>query len=435
MQVTTESQEPTTYWLLTWLESQGISTSAQAAAILNRPSTLRELRDVAEQWSSSVETPPLGLNLVAGAGLRLDDDLSCPSAGCRRQQVDVLFRHAWHYYDRVLLPDGVGRLVQHPPQGWGAEYLRDVLVGLIDVVLHIQHLGASSLVHYYSPTQSSSLVVDEALDEGLADQQDRWDDAWNDVEAILIAEGSYEFESLGEGEFQVTYSDPLLAIGSKFDIKLDEGEPEAEEFLRRAAAHEIMHGHMVELESDLVAARLLRGPLGSTVWSHERVLSHLSKYPDTSNVLFRVAFPSLEHVPIKELISIRATEGDAFLAFREALTKAVGEMVANNRASDPQAVADEILRDVVEPELAKLRRRLYSARRALIRKAATSLGLAGVSTLCGLQFGANAALAASAGVALLLPGMGTAASKYWDEKQTVEISDMFFLWKALQHAE
>jgi hypothetical protein len=70
-----ETEEPATYWIVTWIESQKIRTLAQAAATLDRPSTLHELRDVAEQWSGSVEPPPLGLNLVAGTGLRLDDDL------------------------------------------------------------------------------------------------------------------------------------------------------------------------------------------------------------------------------------------------------------------------------------------------------------------------------------------------------------------------
>src|SRR5438093_5059921 len=91
----------TSYWLLGWLESNKIKTVAQAAALLAKPSRVRELRKVAEQWWESVGTQALpGLNLVAGTGLRLDDDLTCPNPTCRLQQIDVLFRHAWHYFDR-----------------------------------------------------------------------------------------------------------------------------------------------------------------------------------------------------------------------------------------------------------------------------------------------------------------------------------------------
>src|SRR5713101_5826916 len=179
------TQEPAAYWLLTWLESQKIRTSAQAAAALRQRSTLHDLRDVAEQWSGSVAAPPDGVNLVAGTGLRLDDYLTCPSPACRRQQVDVLFRHAWHYFDQILLPDGVGHLLLNPPHGWSTEYIQEALLNLVDVVLHIQQLGAGPLVSYYPPTKSAPPVLDEVL---AGHRGDRWDEAWRHVENTLIAE-------------------------------------------------------------------------------------------------------------------------------------------------------------------------------------------------------------------------------------------------------
>ena len=122
MHLNVSTHESNPYWLFTWLESRKVRTSADAAILLSKRSTLHELHDVAEQWSVSVVPPPKGVNLVAGTGLRLDDDLVCPNPACRRSYVDVLFRHAWHYFDRILLPDGVGHILLNPPDAWSEEY-------------------------------------------------------------------------------------------------------------------------------------------------------------------------------------------------------------------------------------------------------------------------------------------------------------------------
>jgi hypothetical protein len=107
------------YWLLAWLKRNKISTVEQVNTIIDRPSGFAEMRKAAEQWENSASIDaPLGCNLAAGTGLRLDDTLTCPSPSCRRQQIDVLFRHAWHYFDRVLLPDGVGHLLRDRPSAW-----------------------------------------------------------------------------------------------------------------------------------------------------------------------------------------------------------------------------------------------------------------------------------------------------------------------------
>jgi hypothetical protein len=260
-----------------------------------------------------------------------------------------------------------------------------------------------------------------------------WARAWRGVEATLVAKGRYEFERVSQRRFRVHYSDPFLGVGEVFEIELKDVRGVNEQILRAEAAHKVMHSHISELEKDLTATRLLGGSLGSAVWSHERVLCGTTKDMEVTNIAFRLSFPSLVGVPIKELVSIRIAEADAFIAFRSALAKTMSELVAGGRVSDPDAAAAEIIHDLVNPELAKLRQRLRSAKRALTRKVGVSLALAGVGTICG-SLGGVPPLAAG-GVGFLLSGAGSAASKYSDEKQAIELSDMFFLWKALQHAD
>ena len=105
------------YWLFGWLDSHRIKSVPDIRRALGDKAHIEELREVSEQWRASASNVnDDGINLVAGTGLRLDDLLTCPSLPCRQQQVDVLFRHAWHYFDRILLPDGVGHLLENGPR-------------------------------------------------------------------------------------------------------------------------------------------------------------------------------------------------------------------------------------------------------------------------------------------------------------------------------
>jgi hypothetical protein len=350
---------------------------------------------------------------------------------CRRQQIDVLFRHAWHYFDRVLLPDGVGDLLLHPPRGWNQEYMLEVLLDRINLVLHIQELGAIDLVYYYPrPPQATENFTEIFGPE----QEAQWAEAWHGVEATLISEGLYHFERLGPRRFRVDFSDPLLDIASGFEFKLDKGESASEESLRAKVAHSIMHWHISSLEEDLRARHMLAAPLGATVWSHERVLPRIGGVPGAAEILFRLSLPSLAHIPIRDLMAVRAAEGASFETFRSALTKATREMMTNRSISNPGDAAAEIIREIVEPELARLKQRLHTAQRALARKTAVSVVLAGLTTTCGLLLGVAPVITGCAGVGALVSGVGTAAFKYLDEKQSIELTDMYFLWKALGHA-
>jgi hypothetical protein len=109
-------------------------------------------------------------------------------------------------------------------------------------------------------------------------------------------------------------------------------------------------------------------------------------------------------------------------------------MKANGKADDARALAEEVRIEWIEPELAKLRTRLNSAQKALRRKAYISAGITGISTLCGLKLGAGAGAAVGTGLGLLASGISRDTSKYYEEKEAIELSDMFFLWQALKHA-
>jgi hypothetical protein len=130
---------------------------------------------------------------------------------------------------------------------------------------------------------------------------------------------------------------------------MDKGESACEESLREKVAHCIMHWHISSLEEDLQARHMLGAPLGAAVWSHERVRSRIGGVPRAADIPFRLSLPSLAHIPIKELIAIRAAEGASFAIFRSALTKAAREMVTDGKGDNPEEAAAEIIDTIRRP--------------------------------------------------------------------------------------
>jgi hypothetical protein len=283
----------------------------------------------------------------------------------------------------------------------------ELLLNRIDLVLHIQQLGAIDLVYYYPRTYEAVENLTEIFD---SEQEARWAEAWEDAGATLTSEGRFHFKRLGPRQFWVDFSDPILEVRSGFKLKLDKGESASEESLRAKAVHSIMHEHISYLEEDLEARCILGAPLGATVWSHERVLSRIGGVPGAPEILFHLSLPSLAHIPVRDLIAVRAAEGASFETFRNALTKAAREMVTSRSISNPKDAAAEIIREIVEPDLARLKQRLRTAQRLLARKTAVSISLAGLTNTCGLLLGVSPAVAGGAGVGTLMSGVGTACS-------------------------
>ena len=105
------ADEPNSYWVLGWLDQTGVESLDEIGRQLADFRKRHEMRELAEAWKEAVvNTQPTGLNLVAGTGLNFADRLTCPTPVCRMNQIDVLFRHAWHYFDTDYVFDESQRL-------------------------------------------------------------------------------------------------------------------------------------------------------------------------------------------------------------------------------------------------------------------------------------------------------------------------------------
>ncbi len=271
------------YWVYGWLDSHRVSSVEDLRVALGQPNCLAELTEVAEAWRNGAPAPPQGVNLIAGTGLRLDDMLTCPYLQCRRKQVDVLFRHAWHYFDRILIPDGVGHVLLHRPK-WKTDVLLTIISDWIAIAMYIRELGAAGLVHYYPKSKSRDHILTENDIRLLAAEIDG-------VATVLAEQCDFTFERTNPRTITMTYHDPLtpLAGGSTWvfdsDCKLTDQE------LCIQASRRIAVEHLNYFDEDLGIRKRFNGALGSVMWSHE-ILSGMTT-PSAHDVILRIVLPGL----------------------------------------------------------------------------------------------------------------------------------------------
>jgi hypothetical protein len=153
---------------------------------------------------------------------------------------------------------------------------------------------------------------------------------------------------------------------------------------------------------------------------------------DTGTLAFHLNLPTLHGVEVRTLLKIRSDERPAFEKFRRALVQAMDDRLANNKAANLQEIANEIRRDVLDPALDDIELRLKRAAGALTEKAATSIAIGSLPTICGLYTATPLLIAA--GITPVITTLINATHKYIEEKRDVALSDMFFLWEAQRHA-
>ena len=84
---------------------------------------------------------------------------------------------------------------------------------------------------------------------------------------------------------------------------------------------------------------------------------------------------------------MRHDEAELFSRLRTRLRAAITEQSSNLGSKDPSQLAGEIQRDMVEPELRKIKARLRASEKVLTRKSVVGLALESLVTTCGMHAG------------------------------------------------
>jgi len=191
--------------------------------------------------------------------------------------------------------------------------------------------------------------------------------------------------------------------------------------------------HVAHLTSDLLASEMFSVPLGAVIPAHQWLVRKALP-PTLEEVAFNLQLPVLDGVPAQSLIALRRNEGDAFRRFQGALRTAIQERIKVAGASCSAVMAEEIRRDVIDPRVSEIGSLLKSSEWTLTKKSATGVFLGALATTCGILCGAPVTMAFSAGATAAVTLLGKAAGSHIDRLAEIKAGDMYFMWKATEHA-
>lgn len=418
------------YWASTWLDSQGIRSIDRLTASLGSPTMLRELKESAESvidvWRASpIEPQPR--SLVAGAGIDLSGRLDCNATECRRAQVDKLFRRAWHYFDKIVARDSIAEVLIVHKDCPDSELL-ERLVPLFETLFIVRELGAEALVEFLPRVPACAVHWHQHAEEaGIGDIADREESIVDDFARNATAEIHNE-----EGTVVCVLNSPDFSHTQWIDFEPQRIAGKTEEQILRAAVGRVVREFLVHLTADVKAAKMYGGAFGSTIPAFHRLMAGRGNRP--ASVAVELELPALEGLSTEQLIEVRCKYEDSFARFQQRIRAFVADCIRDGVIS-PEDVKSKLSSDLIDRDLAELRRKLDDARKSLKMKGVYAAGLGALVATVGVTtklvtdpvaFG----LAASIGATSLSPGV----SRHIDEVTSVKSHDLYFLLQAEKHS-
>jgi hypothetical protein len=427
------------YWFAEWLQRNRVRHEASLRKVFARRQGLASLLEAAPPPIVHVSTePPQLVELTGGKGIDLTGKLGCRHIDCIEKELDELFHHAWHYFDRILLPDQALYRVVDFNQHKDTDALVAGLSSFIKVLQLLEKVGGDKLVVFEARTPGCTEhfhqhAQDAGIDQALANT--------NDFLKELITTGKMSWNLREEkGHMHLGYRLVHQAFvhyewGSLCSLQAP--LPEEREAIRRAVAESVLRKYTAELCADALSARRRRTPLGATIPCYRRLLAtHPSV--QVEDVAFELHLPIAKEIPVSSLIKLRKDEADAFERFQVALRTAVKDRLATASSSNAKDLAREIKRDVIDPELRKIREKLKASRSLTVKSAGTGMALGVAAATVGLLTPLHAnpigtGLVVGGAITLGASSLKKAVDDYLAVKREVSLSDMYFLWQAHRH--
>lgn len=410
------------FWLYEWLDNLDIRSYGQAQKLLEDRVALTDLRERAGSVPYTTERLPPGdaPTLVAGRAIDLSGHLDCLGWECVQKQVDVLFNHVWHYFDRIVV---VGPSAHEISSSFdnGAGLPRH-LPTYIRLLLYLREIGAEELLLFRQKRPPCQVHLRQHLKEvGIEDVESQ-------AESLIprLAQEATIQVKPRDGHIDYTFRHAEFEHTEWGSIRADFNDD-----LPRAVARAVVRKYLAAFASDVYTARTLSCALGSTIRFHRQLLNDEIAGSRNDKVAFQLELPVVDGLDARTLLKIRNDEKLSFNRFHRALLAAINERLAANANNNARKIANEIYKDILEPALADIELRLKAATRSLRKKAGISLAI-GVPTIYGL-YTVNPLLIA-AGVAPLVTSVHNAVHRCIEERGNVALSDMFFLWQAQKHA-
>jgi hypothetical protein len=418
------------FWMFDWLERTGITDVSEARKALNDKAAVKSLFQMAEANTKRRTGVSRAANsILAGAGLDLSSSLACRHLECRVAKVDDLFSRAWFYFDEVVVADSFTHPILRHENELGTEWGKEKFLGGVAALLTIQARGAQELVAFADKSFHKSI---RDVRRGSQEEQDSLVSWLNEGATVrrratrspdrAVAAGLKKRDARIEHWFQHPESDVRIQVDVPRTV-VQLGEPAVHQFVLGRVA-QIHYGTLAD---DIRLSTNLHVPLAVTNRIHNRLCGSAHDISSDA-VLFALELPILHNLSIDQVIALRSEEGESFDQLRAAFKAAIKARLANRDTVNVERIAIEIKEDLIVPQLNLISRRLKLAERTLGRKSAVAIGAGALTTIVGYLGGLGplSLLAGAVVTALDKP----AIDAYFDRREEIEMSDMFFLWTA-----
>jgi hypothetical protein len=245
------------FWLYDWIDNCGIRDFAHAERFLRDKAGLADLRERSAAVPYTLASLPLNeqQTVVAGCGLDLSGQLSCFHWECAKEQLDSLFAHVWHYFDRIVV---VGPSAYEISSEWNDTGKPPVrLATYIRLLLYVREIGADEVLVFRQKPPACELHLEKHLKEvGL-------DEVLGESETLiprLAAEAKIEAKP-HQDHIDYNFYHPTFVHNVFGAIKKDCVGPDH----RSAITGAVIRKQLAALSSDLRAVQSLHCSLGATV--------------------------------------------------------------------------------------------------------------------------------------------------------------------------
>lgn len=407
------------YWLARWIDECAIQSEGDMERCLTTQSSVQKIIQlIMAETSDPLTFTQIRVSggAIAGRGVDLSGMLTCQAYECQRKIIDNSFVSILHYFDSIVVeglsPHRALTFARHDPSAFAHSILEHG-----KTLLYLREIGAEPFVIFVEKPGLCEHHFNEGADRlrvfSAFDKSDN-----EKLVSRILRTSAFDIREVDGGHW-VRVDGPLFQEPVTYLLK-DSQKP-----TKKSLADYVAKLYSGSLVTDAFTAGLFNLPLaeaGSAAWL---LKGHRRAQPTEADVAIQLNLPVLDRLDLGSFLKLREDEREAFESFRTALTAAISEQLSKKSTATQAAAA--VVKEFVAPSLAEIERRAASSRRVLLRKSALDFSVGTAATIVGL----------TASIPLVLTGTAAAVAasldvvhKYIDTRDSVRLSDCYFLWRA-----
>jgi len=387
----------------------------------------------------------------------------CYYVECRKKRVSSLARFAALYSDKIYVRSYFADYDHY--LGEGEEELRQLFKEDLDILAQMQPIFEAGIIEFMGG--HNEVMCPRCLSTSIGfgkEGEKRLAAALSNLSLEYLDNTTYSIESDGDSFFihmkgpELYYEHGGRVIGpyeaqdilpSKPRLMkklIDEGKLDLSKAVaKKTNIHKILASEVAQNINYEITMKELLGT--SFLTDNEIHLKFLDGITDDYEIAKRnvvahnyltTMVPFLADVSLRGLLKLRDREADSFLQFRAALNKSIDEFRAN-KGNFSKEDAVSLRRDIIDPKLAILDKRVKEAKKDLASTAFRSL----VGTVGAISFGLYtgivpqelAAIAKALGFVKFGADMIQKIMALGDGSKAIKQDDLYFLWKVRQQAK